>query len=36
MSKLIQTLEEANELLEGLEDVMSEDEYYFINDLQNC
>ena len=29
-SKLIQTLDEAKELLEGLEDVMSEDEYYFV------
>jgi hypothetical protein len=35
MRKLIQTLEEAKKLLKGLEDVMSEDEYYFVKESLN-
>jgi hypothetical protein len=34
-SKLVQALGEANELLEALEDIMSEDEYYFVKESLN-
>jgi hypothetical protein len=33
--KLVQVLEEANKLLESLQDVMSENEYYYIQESLN-